>query len=54
MNVFGTWFDPPRGEGVAGQPRLEPIGEGFRVYEGVRVSFRLEHDCWNFEEAARV
>lgn len=35
MHVFGAGFDAPRCEGVRGEARLEPVGEGLRRGEGV-------------------
>lgn len=35
MHVFGAGFDAPRCEGVGGEARLEPVGEGLRRGEGV-------------------
>lgn len=35
VDILGAGLDAPGGEGVGGEPRLEPVGEGLRVGEAV-------------------
>lgn len=35
VDVLGAGLDAPGGEGVGGEPRLEPVGEGLRGGEAV-------------------
>lgn len=55
VDVLGPRLDPPRGEGVGGQPRLEPVGEGLRGGEAAMegLGARLGHGG-DLEEPAGV
>lgn len=55
MDVLRAWFHAPRGEGIGGQARLEPIGERLRGGERVEIGLGVGegHDGY-FEKATRV